>query len=74
MSKKNFNPENKDEANFVNETAADFETKSKISNSEKADKLSEWQKKLIDKGLKDFEDGNFSSSEDVHKGARLCLK
>ncbi len=50
------------------------ELKIKFEVYEKSDEFTDWQKKLIDEGLKDFEEGNFSTSEDVHKGARLCLK
>lgn len=38
------------------------------------EELTPWQKKEIDTGIKDIEEGRFSSSEEVRMKARLCLK
>lgn len=38
------------------------------------DELTDWQKKAIDLGIKDIEEGRFSTADEVRKKARLCLK
>lgn len=40
---------------------------------EKGEKLTQWQKDKIFKGIADISDGNFSSSESVAEKARKCL-
>ena len=75
MSKKNFNPENKDEANFVKETTAKFESKSKVF--EKDDEiviLSEEEKEFLMEGLEDSKYGRVISSEEARKMAEECFK
>ena len=42
--------------------------------SEKIVELTDWQRKLIEEGLKDVEEGRVLSSEEVHKRALECFK
>lgn len=49
------------------------ELKVKFTISEK-EEFTDWQKNLIDEGLKDIKEGRTISSEEVRKKARLCIK
>lgn len=75
MSKKNIYPENKDEANFVKETTAEFDSKSKVF--EKDDEiviLSEEEKEFLMEGLEDSKYGRVISREEARKMAEECFK
>ena len=64
-------PENKQQLqilkSFLEEMKIKFE-------SEKVEELTDWQRKLIEQGLKDVEEGRVLSSEEVHKRALECFK
>lgn len=66
-------PENKQQLqilkSFLEEMKIKFE-----SESEKIVELTDWQRKLIEDGLKDVEEGRVLSSEEVHKRALECFK
>ena len=50
------------------------EMKIRFKKDSEIEQLEDWQKRLIDEGLKDIEEGRFSSSEEVHNKALECLK
>ena len=50
------------------------EMKIRFKKDSEVEELQDWQKRLIDEGLNDIEEGRFSSSQEVHKNALECLK
>lgn len=55
---------------LLKEMKIEFEVSEELENQD----LTDWQKELIDEGLKDIEEGKIISSEEVRKNARLCIK
>ena len=55
---------------LLKEMKIEFEVSEELENQD----LTDWQKELIDEGLKDIEEGKIISSEEVRKKARLCIK
>lgn len=55
---------------LLKEMKIEFEVSEELENQD----LTDWQKELIDEGLKDIEEGRIISSEEVRKNARLCIK
>ena len=55
---------------LLKEMKIEFEVSEELENQD----LTDWQKELIDEGLKDLEEGKIISSEEVRKNARLCIK
>lgn len=74
MSAKKLYSENEEQRNFVKETAEKLDVACNLSNENEMEELQDWQKKSIERGIEDFENGRFSTSQEVRKGARLCLK
>ena len=54
---------------LLKEMKIEFEVSEELENQD----LTDWQKELIDEGLKDIEEGKIISSEEVRKNARLCI-
>jgi len=50
------------------------EMRIKFKSEEQTEELLEWQKKLIDDGLRDAEEGNVLSREEVDKRIEECFK
>lgn len=50
------------------------EMKIKFKSEEQVEELLDWQKKLIDEGLKDVEEGKLLSREEVNKRIEECFK
>ncbi len=50
------------------------EMKIKFKSEEQVEELLDWQKKLIDEGLKDAEEGKLLSREEVNKRIEECFK
>ena len=50
------------------------EMKIRFKKDSEVEELQDWQKRSIDEGLKDIEEGRFISSKEVHKKALECLK
>ena len=50
------------------------EMKIKFKSEEQVEELQDWQKKLIDEGLKDVEEGKLLSREEVNKRIEECFK
>ncbi len=63
--------DNENQINLLQALLEELKMKFEINEKEK---LTDWQKREIDLGIKDIEEGRFSSSEEVRKKARLCLK
>lgn len=55
---------------LLKEMKIEFEVSEELENQD----LTDWQKELIDEGLKDIEEGRIISSEEVRKNSRLCIK
>ena len=55
---------------LLKEMKIEFEVSEELENQD----FTDWQKELIDEGLKDIEEGKIISSEEVRKNARLCIK
>ena len=55
---------------LLKEMKIEFEVSEELENQD----LTDWQKELIDEGLKDIEEGKIISSEEVRKNSRLCIK
>ena len=55
---------------LLKEMKIEFEVSEELENQD----ITDWQKELIDEGLKDIEEGKIISSEEVRKNARLCIK
>ena len=55
---------------LLKEMKIEFEVSEELENQD----FTDWQKELIDEGLKDIEEGRIISSEEVRKNARLCIK
>ena len=54
---------------LLKEMKIEFEVSEELENQD----LTDWQKELIDEGLKDIEEGKIISSEEVRKNARLSM-
>ena len=54
---------------LLKEMKIEFEVSEELENQD----LTDWQKELIDEGLKDIEEGKIISSEEVRKNARLSI-
>ena len=63
--------DNENQINLLQALLEELKMKFEINEKEE---LTDWQKREIDLGIKDIEEGRFSSSEEVRKKARLCLK
>ena len=50
------------------------EMKIRFKSETEVEELQDWQKRLIDEGLKDFEEGRIVSREEVSRKALECLK
>lgn len=50
------------------------EMKIKFKSEEQVEELQDWQKKLIDEGLKDAAEGRLLSREEVEKRIKECFK
>lgn len=50
------------------------EMKIKFKSEEQVEELQDWQKKLIDEGLKDAAEGRLLSREEVEKRIEECFK
>lgn len=50
------------------------EMKIKFKSEEQVEELQDWQKKLIDEGLKDAKEGRLLSREEVEKRIEECFK
>lgn len=50
------------------------EMKIKFKSEEQVEELLDWQKKLIDEGLKDAKEGRLLSREEVEKRIEECFK
>ena len=48
--------------------------KIKFKSEEQVEELLDWQKKLIDEGLKDAKEGRLLSREEVEKRIKECFK
>ena len=55
---------------LLKEMKIEFEVSEELENQD----FTDWQKELIDEGLKDIEEGKIISSEEVRKNSRLCIK
>ena len=55
---------------LLKEMKIEFEVSEELENQD----FTDWQKELIDEGLKDLQEGKIISSEEVRKNARLCIK
>lgn len=66
--------ESEDQLNLIETLLEELNIEFNISNEDEIEDLVDWQKKSIERGLEDFKNGRHSSSEEVRKGARLCLK
>ena len=55
---------------LLKEMKIEFEVSEELENQD----FTDWQKELIDEGLKDIEEGRIISSEEVRKNSRLCIK
>ena len=65
-------PENQKQLNMLKSLLK--EMKIRFKSETEIVELQDWQKKLVDEGLKDFEEGRFVSREEVTKKALECLK
>ena len=54
---------------LLKEMKIEFEVSEELENQD----LTDWQKELIDEGLKDLQEGRIISSEEVRKNARLSI-
>ena len=71
MSTITIHTDNENQINLLQALLEELKMKFEINEKEE---LTDWQKREIDLGIKDIEEGRFSSSEEVRKKARLCLK
>lgn len=65
-------PDNQKQLNVLKLLFEEMKISFKSESNE--EKLEDWQKNLIDEGIKDFEEGRFNSREEVSKKALECLK
>ena len=65
-------PENENQLKLLKDFLE--ETKIRFKKDSEVEELEDWQKRSINEGLKDIDEGRFSSSEEVHKKALECLK
>jgi len=63
--------DNENQTNLLKALLEELKMKFEINNKEE---FTDWQKREIDLGMKDIAEGRFSSSEEIRKKARLCLK
>ena len=54
---------------LLKEMKIEFEVSEELENQD----FTDWQKELIDEGLKDLQEGRIISSEEVRKNARLSI-
>ena len=54
---------------LLKEMKIEFEVSEELENQD----LTDWQKELIDEGLKDLQEGRIIPSEEVRKNARLSI-
>ena len=54
---------------LLKEMKIEFEVSEELENQD----LTDWQKELIDEGLKELQEGRIISSEEVRKNARLSI-
>ena len=71
MSTITIHSDNENQINLLQILLKELEMQFEISTDEE---LTDWQKKEIDLGITDIKAGRFSSSKEVSKKARLCLK
>lgn len=71
MSTITIHTDNENQINLLQALLEELKMKFEINEKEE---LTDWQKREIDLGIKDIEEGRFSSSEEVRKKAKLCLK
>jgi len=70
MSTITIHTENENQINLLKALLKELKINFEIN---KEEKLTEWQKEKILKGISDIENGNFSTSESVSEKARKCL-
>ena len=74
MSTITLHNESENQLNLIESLLEELNIKFDISKENEIEELTDWQKESIERGINDFANGRISTSEEVRKGARLCLK
>ena len=74
MSTITLHNESKNQLNLIENLLKEMKIKFDISKKEDVVKLSDFEKKLIQKGLDDIKNGRVVTSEEAHRRAEECFK
>ncbi|MFC6269079.1 hypothetical protein [Frigoriflavimonas asaccharolytica] len=74
MSTITLHNETENQLSLIENLLEELKIRFDISKEIEMEELTDWQKESIERGIDDFENARFTTSEEVRKGARLCLK